>query len=354
MTRPSDPSADLFGSVVRNALDFLEQSVSDLRKRPKDSLIHFYTALELFFKARLMREHWTLVVMKPETAKLAELKQGDSVSVGMREAIDRLRNVAGETFTTDEEKCFDIVRKHRNKAVHFFHEQYASPDQKVIEEVVSAQLKAWFHLHNLLTGRWEAHFKTYAKPIEKMHKKIRGNRIFLKAKFNALAPTIKTEIAKGAIYVFCHSCGFQSSLREKVVEPLYEATCKVCDTRRHFLFVPCEVCGEALTIRDGQAECEDDEFQIDLDWLLKKYGPRHDPKADSKIAYCQECAQQSAIPFEATSAFGYLCLACVRLYESADNCEWCGALNAGLKDESFLNGCAICDGRFGSESFARE
>ncbi|MEQ4691025.1 hypothetical protein [Providencia manganoxydans] len=52
----------LFNSLVLNAIDFLYSSIDNLDKRPKNSIVDFYTAIELFLKARLMLEHWTLIL----------------------------------------------------------------------------------------------------------------------------------------------------------------------------------------------------------------------------------------------------------------------------------------------------
>tara|TARA_B100000965_G_scaffold361709_1_gene343253 strand:+ start:503 stop:721 length:219 start_codon:yes stop_codon:yes gene_type:complete len=53
---------ELFDSLVKNAIDFLDSSLDDLEKRPKNSIVDFYTSIELFLKARLMDEHWTLIL----------------------------------------------------------------------------------------------------------------------------------------------------------------------------------------------------------------------------------------------------------------------------------------------------
>lgn len=78
----------------------------------------------------------------------------------------RLKNVAGERIGKDEEICFEQVRKHRNRLVHFFHPAYArKPNDKVVQDVVTEQCKAWFYLHRLLTINWEPHFKKYEKKL---------------------------------------------------------------------------------------------------------------------------------------------------------------------------------------------
>ena len=56
---------EFFDSLVQNAIDFARRSVSEIRRSPKYSMIHFCAALELFLKARLLREHWSLVVTRP-------------------------------------------------------------------------------------------------------------------------------------------------------------------------------------------------------------------------------------------------------------------------------------------------
>ena len=348
---------DHFDLVVRNALDFVVQSVSELPKRPKYSLIDFCSALELFLKARLMREHWALIVAKPESASLAKFRVGDFRSVSMDEAIERLGNVAGEAISREEASCFQALRQHRNKLVHFFHEQYITspPDRQVIHDVVSEQLKAWFYLHRLLTGGWKQHFKPYAAQIRKVHTKIEANRVYLEAKYDAITLEIKAEITSGVEYEPCLSCGFGASRIAEREQPLYKAACRVCGSERSFLRVPCPKCGATITVEDmGEADCPNEDFTTDIEWLVEKYGPYNDPKEESKIAYCSYCERPdtpTAIPF---GDFEYLCLSCLGVHDSADTCDWCGALNASLADDSNLCGCAMCDGKFGSESFHRE
>jgi hypothetical protein len=48
--------------LVANAIDFLRRAINEFKKDPKYSIIHFSAAVELLLKARLMAEHWSLVV----------------------------------------------------------------------------------------------------------------------------------------------------------------------------------------------------------------------------------------------------------------------------------------------------
>jgi hypothetical protein len=75
------PRDNLFDELVLNAIDFAQRSVKEVKRSPKYSMIHFSSALELFLKARLLREHWSLVVSRPETASLVTFRSGQFHSV---------------------------------------------------------------------------------------------------------------------------------------------------------------------------------------------------------------------------------------------------------------------------------
>jgi hypothetical protein len=105
---------EIFKSVVSNAIDFMTKSISELKEHPKSSVIDFYSSIELFFKARLLKEHWALIVTKPENADISSFLKGDFQSVGIKDAVLRLQKIAKQTFSKEEIKCFDELRNHRN------------------------------------------------------------------------------------------------------------------------------------------------------------------------------------------------------------------------------------------------
>ena len=80
-----------FDAVVNNGILFLNSSVNNLSTSPKSSLIDLYTAIELFFKARLMKEHWSLIISKPESAVKQKFESGDFHSVYLEQAHTRLK-----------------------------------------------------------------------------------------------------------------------------------------------------------------------------------------------------------------------------------------------------------------------
>src|SRR5580692_9295677 len=105
---------ELFESLGGNALDFLTRSANDLKTSPKSSVINFYSAVELFVKARLLHEHWTLIVGSRQPADYDKFLVGDFVSVTLDEAADRLDKAVKSGLTDQERKAFQDVAKHRN------------------------------------------------------------------------------------------------------------------------------------------------------------------------------------------------------------------------------------------------
>ncbi len=128
---------DIFNSLTRNAFDFLERGIDEFDRAPKYSVIQFCAAVEMLLKARLMKEHWSLIVSKPEQANLAKFMAGDFASVTMDEARARIRDIAGEDIADDALNSFRALANHRNKMIHFFH---ADVDGDVTEIILDGTL----------------------------------------------------------------------------------------------------------------------------------------------------------------------------------------------------------------------
>ncbi len=101
--------------LVTNAIDFLSVSIESLADQPKHSVISFYTSVELFLKARLLNEHWSLVVSRKQEPDWDKLVSGDFQSVTLDEACRALHKVAGSGLMDKEVCAFREVRNDRNK-----------------------------------------------------------------------------------------------------------------------------------------------------------------------------------------------------------------------------------------------
>ena len=342
------PSRAASDSLTRSALDFVGKAARQLKSEPKDAVINLATAIELFLKARLVREHWALVVSRPERASQNAFASGAFQSVGLDDAIERLRNIAGEAITRDEEACFRSIRDHRNKLVHFFHETYLDgADEATASEIAAEQCRAWFFLQRLLTVKWAPAFDSYSSSIERTQKAIASNREFLRGKYLALRPEIEAEAKGGIEFEKCRACGFESSRVAVSVAPIMDSVCIVCTRRNDHMRVPCPDCAAAVRIEElGEAECPNCGYRTTLPWLVEQYAPYEDPKEGPETAYCGYCQNleaRSVVPLGS----GLYCLSCLEEHASIGTCRWCGESMAGDLEDSYITGCAFCSGSSG-------
>jgi hypothetical protein len=339
-------SEPFFDSLARNAIDFIEKSIEELDHSPKYSVIHFYTAIELFIKARLLVEHWSLIVSKPELANLTKFKAGDFQSVNMWEAVKRLKGISSEKIGDKAEVIFDVIGKHRNKLVHFFHEKYlTTPDNITLEEIIPEQYTGWYHLHFLITNKWRNVFKDYQDEIERLNQLMHRQKEFLSVKFDELKDDIGKDIQAGVNYTTCIYCNFLAAKIDDSNDPIFSCKCRICHMRHNYLLIECPKCNSEVKIEDlGVGECKKCGFKSDLDYLLLKLGPHEDPREESDKAYCANCSytnEPTVIPIYSK----YLCLNCLELFDETERCDWCNELLAGMDlTDSYYKGCVLCDG----------
>lgn len=135
---------EIFNRLVENAFDFLNVAIDELvNNRPKYSVIHFYASVELFIKARLMAEHWSLVVVRNE-ADWGKFITGDFQSVTLEDAAIKLKKIVGSGLSDHELKAFKDVAKHRNKMVHFFHEAHISGEDNQTQKIGTTNRLVFF------------------------------------------------------------------------------------------------------------------------------------------------------------------------------------------------------------------
>jgi hypothetical protein len=340
-------SQQLFDSLVQNAIDFLNQSIVDLRSNPKYSVINFYASVELFLKARLMAEHWALIYDEPKDANQTKFLDGDFKSASIDETLRRLRKIAHVQVSEKAEKSFNELREHRNKLMHFFHPQYNNPpNEKIIENIVAEQCRGWLHLHRLLTNEWKTEFAKYLGQLDDLNQSMLKQRLFLQAKYESVLPDITKGIERGVTFLVCKSCGFQASRIAENDEPIIKTTCMVCDNQDKYLVVICQTCKNNVFIYDlGEGVCEQCETEIDIDYLISVF--ESNEYGDTSRAYCNQCEyldQPTAIQLDYDE---WLCLVCLSKHNQAGQCEWCSEFVTGDTADSYFSGCVMCEGRSG-------
>lgn len=346
----------LLKTLIENALDFLTKSISDLELFPKYSVINFYSAVELLVKARLLAEHWSLVVSKKQDADLAGFLSGDFQSVTLDEAAMRLQKAVGSALTDQEIKSFRNVRKHRNKMVHFFHEADSiEATDELRRAVAKEQLTAWYLLHRLLTTRWQDIFSPWMQSIADADSALRKHHIFLAIIFEHLKADISQREVRGQSIETCPSCGFDSCVHDKDLKKIYESACLVCGLTSVCLLLPCKECESVVRfVNEGYSSCTSCKNSMEPDDVteaLVDTAAAHVAamEADSSwdLGNCADCEDYHTVV--RTRDHTYFCANCFQAFERLSMCGWCNERNTGDMEYSYYKGCSQCEGKAGWE-----
>lgn len=338
---------ELFKSLATNAFEFLSRGVADFDSSPKYSVIHFCAAAEMFLKARLMREHWALVVTKPDQARIDSFMAGDFSSVSLDEARLRLRNIAGEEISDEAFGCLRNLANHRNKMIHFFHPGMEA-DERARAQIVAEQCRAWFHLHRLL-NRWDEYFQGFQREIQQADFAMKGHRKYLSVKFAALTDELAAEMRSGRIPDTCNSCGFEAAVSDPFDDAISTYRCLVCDHSERQVTISCPGCrGLVVLAGEGFGVCPSCKRAIDPDVVADALGRGlalhlsiKDGDDSQRPANCSVCdCHLTVVRRDST----YFCASCFEFYLYVEACENCGELNSGDMIDSALEGCNFCDG----------
>jgi hypothetical protein len=340
---------DIFDSLTRNAFDFLERGIAEFDKAPKYSVIHFCASVEMLLKARLMREHWSLIVSKPDQANLAKFMAGDFISVTLEDCRARIRDVAGEDIGDDAYGSFRALANHRNKMVHFFHPEMDS-DEKAKAQIVAEHCRSWFHLHRLL-GRWNTYFHDFSSEIAHADRAMKGHRKYLSAKFKALKNELDAARKAGNTSKACSACGFKAAIPDDLDDQIASLRCLVCDHTETQVEFECPHCGESIVIaNEGYATCEHCGGSIEpehlVDALTKDVVGTKDYFETGLPANCGTCEGYHTVVERGDM---YFCANCFDISDHVEQCEWCNEPNTGDMEHSYSTGCSHCDGKVGWE-----
>ncbi|MFF9870097.1 hypothetical protein ACF1G0_32750 [Streptomyces sp. NPDC013953] len=113
---------------MRNGIDYLASVVDHLRHKghqehppPPRALKYsvLQAAAEVLLKARLQREHWSLVFKEPGAASLKRFREGDFESCGADATVLRLRQIASVEISQRDQKALKDLARDRNALQHY-------------------------------------------------------------------------------------------------------------------------------------------------------------------------------------------------------------------------------------------
>lgn len=336
--------------LMESAFDFLIRAVDEIESRPKYSVIHFSTAIELLLKARLMNEHWSLLVERTSEADLQMFLAGNCKTVSQSEAARRLIKVCNEPLPKDALQQFEKIAAHRNRMIHFFHEAgNGEVESKLTEEIFREQCLGWYYLERLL-AQWQEQFADFSGSIWRMRAAMRQNRSFLSIAFERLREKIKEDAQGGATFEVCSGCGYESAEGKALSNLIFERECRICALSETYFETDCPAgCGAKVRVlADFASEraCSTCGVQISdhqLEDLLDT--STSDPTDYSKMN-CALCSGSGTVVEHFDK---YICSHCLAIESEASFCAWCNELQIGGGDleNSYRTGCEFCDGHAG-------
>lgn len=333
-----DSHREIFNALVLNAIDFANSTIDNLELNPKYSIVEFYTAIELFLKAKLMEEHWALVLSKPESADFDKFQKGDFVSVNLIQCEKRLRLISRSPISTEAMKNFEALREHRNRIVHFAHGDFADKEKRKAAVVVELY-KSWHHLHILLTETWGKSFAPYVAKLDELHSRILRNRDFLETRYKELEAAINEMKSAGIIFVTCSHCECEGGrvLDHKKWGAEYD--CLVCGCKGTKLAesnakIPCPYCETDFEFFNGAIdECPNCKHPITVDDRINqcaKVFVEGDDWCEGGVytpASCWMCNHMPGSVFYFEGLWN--CVACFERGWQAMECPHCGEFVTG-------------------------
>lgn len=343
-SKVKEPTSD-FENLVYNGIDFLEKAMLQLDSDPKHSVINFYTAVEIFLKAPLVHDHWTLVVLDRDMSR-QKYEAGDFLSVTFEDACTRLGASLNKPLKTSAKEAFDKVRKHRNRMVHFYH---SGIDGKQRDEIKLEQAQAWFELNRFISDIWREQFKPFASKFHRMEQSLIANNHYAKAKYEDLKPKIEGMKKGGKTFEECPRCKTNAYQVEEEAKRLIYRQCMVCFHSEKRLQINCPNCGDSdqyMLPCDGFAcdkcDCEVSGESEIFDLLDQNTvrGTKDDLDSDTP-ANCDECqGYHTVCEYEG----GYLCTSCFTFFDSVGQCQWCNDPMTGSTEDTYVTGCEHCEG----------
>jgi hypothetical protein len=339
--------------LIESALEFLKRGAEELEKQPKYSIINFATGIELMLKARLMKEHWSLVVEKSGDAILKEFQEGKAKTVTPREAMKRLRNVCNDPVPEDAQKAFEAIAEHRNRVMHFFHEVTTTgAAAALLENVTREQCTCWYFLERMIRG-WGAPFTNDAGTLWQIAHRMKQNRKYLETVYSREKPEIEKLTASGAVFAACGGCGFEAARVTALDDNVDEQHCRVCGLFEQYVIIDCpeESCDASVRMHADHGSdrtCLACGHKVTQDEITEALDTStFDDTLSAPGINCASCTgYHTGIEHNDL----HICSECLIADKDIQYCAWCGdgQIGGGTLENSYHMGCEFCDGQAGS------
>lgn len=284
-------------NLVENAFDFFDNAIDhfdgDNPKKLKYAILHMASAVELILKARLAKEHWTLIFKDPSKANIEKFEKGDFLSADFQDAQDRLENIC-DLDLSKYKTVLKTLRDMRNRIQHF-----AFSGQ--VPEISSILLKTWSFLWDFIHD--EMPDEADNEQLEGIRERMNRHETYVKERLSEINHKLEALKREGTLIVDCPSC-LQITLSIPGGE---NPECHFC-------------------------RYQSDPVQVADDWATVFIGyPHIDPKdrmIEPVLKECSECGKETMIEFEDGGMTppdpAWVCFSCGNSGSPMVTCHSCG------------------------------
>lgn len=323
-------------SILQNALMFLAEGIEQIDKNPRQSIVSFWTGVELFIKAILVEEHWSLIVKDTKKVNHTSFKNGNFVSIDFQHSINLLENIFNITLEHKTKIAFEILRKHRNKIVHFTNQEIEDKHGFELCGIFVELSNVWNELKGLYLPTIDFGENKILRLYDNISDALDKHNVILEGKYRHVYET-KLKNVKESDILKCLMCDYDAVILKPVNSILHEGVCYVCEDVSDVLIVPCEHCGHKNNLHRSETFCVNCHKQIDImAYILGK----DIPKNEYQLSTCHRCGSKSVVCIDSI----WYCLNCFSLFGKPNICENCGSSVTCSTRTSHRDGCICCDG----------
>ena len=289
----NNQSSQLQDSLLDNALDSLLSAAEAVRRDEgprslKEAVLHLANGVELLVKARLAREHWSLIFNNVNQASYEELNRADFASVDFPTALKRLEQIAGVVIEKLVTSHVDNLRRLRNKLTHLT----ATLDSVQTKSLVAKSMTFCVEF----CEQQDMVSPNTASKLGEIHINLTELQEFVNERMKSISGEWK-----GALIWECPECW-----------------------------------QDALVIDAGEADCK---------FCKRKQDPQElaASKAEGHVEDCPECGSESTFAFVLynNDDGGWVCFSCGENGENYDRCNRCDRI-ASFHDGDDVHICDSC------------
>ena len=165
-----------------NYLEGKDQDVSDKDRSLKYTIFHLFSGVFSILKAKLSEEHWSFLFQSISKSTEQSLKFVDFTGVSFNDCLKRLKDISLISFTDEQNKILDSIRKKRNQAEHFFLNEN---DPKALK---SNSYKTLCLVIDLIDKWFEGKYEDHVTKIKCESRQLKG---YIEKRLNIIQPKIE-------------------------------------------------------------------------------------------------------------------------------------------------------------------